>query len=589
MKKLMLLFLFSGLLFADSMENADFLLSEQLNYCKDPTVKTTVKILRRVGSLILMDHDSEGTAPAPTLAEKESGFQLFTRNCLNPINYNSVPKKSESRDTAEMFASLGQFESIQIGMIPLTDLKGVKAAVSDFSSPAGSIPASAFDVRWVRYLAGGGNVHQTYLMSPEIMESFTSVDLKSGITYQFWVTVKVPETAKGGVYNGSVLIAVPNKKPCEVKIKLEVIPVTLEKGVGYFGFWYGNEDPAVMRREINDLKDYGLTTGTGIHMPTVYKNGAITVDPDGVYVKFAKAVLESGWKIMEVNISSFGCIPEVQKLGLFSPEFNRLAKDWVEKVKKVYDDNKLGTCMINVYDEPREKSMCRPGINISYEDTIQYLKIIKSVPGVKAVVTCAGANKLLDPEMIPLLDRDQPHLTKGFKDHIALAKSLGKELITYNNGYSSLAWGFCPWKAGASGNLQWVLPAYSKDRNIYSPIKKNSEYPGEPNTSAAYATEKGMTPGVKLVYIREGIDDYRYITSLEKKMTELSGNAAAANDVSAAKRVVEEVRNRVPDYPASGIQTGYEAGETAVVKNPAELLKSLRYKIAKQLENLSKY
>jgi len=49
------------------------------------------------------------------------------------------------------------------------------------------------------------------------------------------------------------------------------------------------------------------------------------------------------------------------------------------------------------------------------------------------------------------------------------------------------------------------------------------------------------------------------------------------------------VRNRVPDYPASGIQTGYEAGETAVVKNPAELLKSLRYKIAKQLENLSKY
>ena len=133
------------------------------------------------------------------------------------------------------------------------------------------------------------------------------------------------------------------------------------------------------------------------------------------------------------------------------------------------------------------------------------------------------------------------------------------------------------------------MPAYTKDRNIYSPIKKNAEYPGEPNTSAAYATEKGMTPGVKLVYIREGIDDYRYITALEKKISELSGNTAAARDVSAAKLVVEEVRSKVPDYPASGIQTGYEAGETAVVNNPADLLKTLRYRIAKQLEALSKY
>ena len=588
MKKFLFLFLFSGLLFADSMENANYLLNDQLVFCKDPTVKTTVKILKRVGSFILMDCDSEGAATAATMAEKESGFQVFTRNCLNPINYNSVPGKGDLRDSAEMFASPGQCESVQIGVIPLTDLKGVKAAASDFSGTAGSIPASAFEIRWVRYLAGRGNVAQTYLMAPEIMETFTSLDLKSGITYQFWVTVKVPETAKGGIYNGSVMIAAPGARPSEIKLKLEVIPVTLEKGAGLFGFWYGNEDPSIMRREINDLKDYGLTTGTGIHMPTVYKDGNISIDPDGVYVKFGKAVLESGWKLMDVNISSFGGISEIQKLGLFSPEFNRLAKDWVEKVKKLYEDNKFGPCTINVYDEPREKSMCRPGINISYEDTIKYLQIIKSVPGVRTVVTSAGPDKA-DAEMIPLLDRDQPHLTKNFKEHIALSKRLGKELITYNNGYSSLAWGFCPWKAGASGNLQWVLPSYTKERNIYSPLKKNAEYPGEPNTSAAYATEKGMTPGVKLVYIREGIDDYRYITALEKKISELSGNTAAAKDVSAAKAVVEEVRNRIPDYPSSGIQSGYEAGDTAVVNNPADLLKLLRYKIAKQLEALSKY
>ncbi len=588
MKKFLFLFLLSGILFADSMDNANFLLNDQLAYCKDPTVKTTVKILKRVGNFVLMDYESEGAAPVPTMAERESSLQVFTRNCLNPINYNSVPGKGDSRDSAEMFASLGQCESIQIGVTPLIDLKGVKAAVSDFSGPAGSIPASAFEIRWVRYLAGRGNIAQTYLMAPEIMETFTSVDLKSGITYQFWVTVKVPETAKGGVYNGSVMIAAPNARPSEIKVKLEVIPVVLEKGSGYFGFWYGNQDTAAVRREINDLKDYGITTGTGVYMRAVYQNGTITVDPDGAYVKYAKAALESGWKLLDVNICSFGGIPAMEKLGVSSPEFGRLAKEWVEKVKKLYDDNKFGPCTINVYDEPREKSMCRPGINISYEETIKYLQIIKSVPGVRTVVTCAGLDKA-DAEMIPLLDRDQPHLTKGFKEHIALAKRLGKELITYNNGYSSLAWGFCPWKAGASGNMQYFLPSYTNNSNIYSPLMKNAEYPGQPNTAAAYPTEKGMTPGVKLVYVREGIDDYRYITGLEKKISELSGNSAAARDVLAAKTVVEEVRSKIPDYPASGIKSGYEAGDTSVVQNPADLLKELRYKIAKQLEALSKY
>ena len=588
MKKFLFLFLLSGMLFADSMDNANFLLDDQLACCKDPTVKTTVKILKRVGKFTLMDYESEGIAPVLTLAEKESGFQLFTRNCLNPINYNSVPGKGDSRDSAEMFASLGQCESIQIGVTPLLDLKGVKAAVSDFSGPAGSIPASAFEIRRVRYLAGRGNVAQTYLMAPEIMETFTSVDLKSGITYQFWVTVKVPETAKGGVYNGSVMIAAPNARPGEIKVKLEVIPVTLEKGAGYFGFWYGNEDIGVMRREINDLKDYGLTTGTGPFMRAVYQNGTITVDPSGAYVKFAKTFLESGWKLLDVNISSFGEIPEIKKLGVFSPEFGRLAKEWVEKVKKLYDDNNLGPCTINVYDEPREKSMCRPGLNISYEETIKCLQIIKSVPGVRTVVTCAGPDKA-DTEMIPLLDRDQPHLTKDFKEHIALSRRLGKELFTYNNGYSSLAWGFCPWKAGASGNMQYYLPSYTKDSNIYSPLLKNAEYPGQPNTAAAYPTEKGMTPGVKLVYVREGIDDYRYITGLEKKISGLSGNSAATRDVASAKAVVEEARSKIPDYPDSGIKSGYEAGDTSIVQNPADLLKALRYKIAKQLETLSKY
>jgi len=572
---------------AQETTKGDYLLDEQLTQKCNKDTQRTVKILKRIKKFDLIEHEVEGPLPVASAADKDTGYILFTRDYLDPIFYNSVPVKNERTKEAKFFAALGEYESIQIGVYPLKDLNGVKVAVSDFSNGKDTLSASNFAVKWVRYMAGTGGPATMYMMQPESMEDFTSVAIKDGITNQFWVTVKVPEDAKSGNYTGKAIISVANGKTSEVAIKLEVLPFKLDKSENYFGFWYANKDPGQLKKELNEMREYNISCSIGYHPPTKYENGKITID-SARYIELLKLHKAMGVKVMEANISAVAGVLHPSITPWFSDKFNSAVKDWLLQMQKIWTDNGLGELVINVYDEPRDKALCRPGINISYEETLQFLQLIKQVPGIKTSVTLSGPNPKFDSQILKYMDRTQPHLTPNFKDHIKMAKDMGKEIIVYNNGYSSLAWGFCVWKCGAKGNFQWWLEALSTE-NSYSPIRSNPEYTGQVNTRVLYPTKDGFTPGVKAVYVREGVDDYKYIVTLENAIKRLSGKKEAETAVREAKILVEQVRSRIPDYPSSDLETGYETGETKLKKQDSEMLKEIRYSIAQQISKLSKF
>ncbi|MEI7905261.1 MAG: glycoside hydrolase domain-containing protein, partial [Candidatus Firestonebacteria bacterium] len=528
-------------------------------------------------------------APIASAADNETGYIVFTRDYLNPIFYNSVPVKNELKKEAGIFASLGEYESVQIGVYPLKDLQGVKVEVSDFTNGKDTLSSSNFDVRWVRYMAGAASIPTMYIMQPESMEKFTSVDIKDGITSQFWVTVKVPEDAKPGNYTGKASISAANGKTSEVAIKLEVMPFKLDKPETYFGFWYGNHDPEQLKKELKVAREFNISCTVGYNPSVSYKNGKVTIIDTDKYIQLLKIHKDMGVPVMDTNISQLGNTLAALKVQWFSQEFNEAVKDWSLQMLKIWKDNGFGDLYVNVFDEPRPENLCRPGINISYEDTLKYLQLLKQIPGVKTVVTLAGPEKKFDPEILKYMDRTQPHLGANFKEHMKMAREMGKEIIVYNNGYSSLAWGFCVWKCGAKGNFQWFLEAYSADDNAFAPIRKNPEYEGQTNTRQLYPTKDGFIPSVRAVYIREGGDDYKYIVTLENMIAKLAANKDAETAVKEAKKVVEETRAKVPDYPKAGIISGYETGEGGMERQSSEILLALRYKIGQQIAKLSKF
>jgi len=572
---------------AQETTKGDYLLDEQLTQKCKKDIQRTVKILKRIKKFDLVEHEVEGPLPVASAADKDTGYILFTRDYLDPIFYNSVPVKNERTKEVKFFATPGEYESVQIGVYPLKDLTGVKVTASDFTNGKDTLSASNFAVKWVRYMAGTGGPATIYMMQPESMEDFTNINIKDGITNQFWITVKVPEDAKPGNYTGKAIISAANGETSEVAMQLEVLPFKLDKIETYFGFWYDNKDAAQLKKELKEMREHNITCTVGYKPPTKYENGKVIIDSTS-YIELLKLHKDMGVKVMDANISAVASVLHPSITPWFSDKFNSAVKDWLIQLQKIWTDNGFGELVINVYDEPRDKALCRPGINISYEETLQFLQLIKQVPDIKTSVTLSGPNPKFDSQILKYMDRTQPHLSQNFKDHIKMAKDMGKEIIVYNNGYSSLAWGFCVWKCGAKGNFQWFLEPLSID-NAYSPIRSNPEYPGQVNTRVLYPTKDGFTPGIKAVYVREGVDDYKYIVTLENTIKKLAGKKEAEEAVKEAKKVVEQVRAKIPDYPSAALETGYETGETKLEKQASEMLKDIRYSIAQQLTKLSKF
>ena len=68
------------------------------------------------------------------------------------------------------------------------------------------------------------------------LERQTAVDIPPHTTRRFWLTVHVPESAKGGIYHSKVLIAAGKTTLKSLNLKLEVLPFKLmpSEGMGYF-------------------------------------------------------------------------------------------------------------------------------------------------------------------------------------------------------------------------------------------------------------------------------------------------------------------------------------------------------------------
>jgi hypothetical protein len=169
-----------------------------------------------------------------------------------------------------------------------------------------------------------------------------------------------------------------------------------------------------------------------------------------------------------------------------------------------------------------------------------------------------------------LVDVLNTHAWQGSARLIAETQRLGKTLWVYNNGYSRLAWGFSLWKLGARGNWQWAyFGAGSSDP--YSPIPVGgSENPGESNTGRGptYCFADRIIPTPRYEWVREGIDDYRYLYTLKERLQGAEG-AAAAKAKDEANALFAEITKVAPQYPAIGLQTGAEAGGSG---DPAQLL-----------------
>ncbi|MBM4035308.1 MAG: hypothetical protein FJ291_26485 [Planctomycetes bacterium] len=555
----------SGLTFGATV--SDTLLEEQLDLLGNKDIKTTVRILRKLNKFFLLEHEEPTPAPTPTEAQKQAGCIVFTRNYLEPVYYNTNPRPYEIKRDLKLFVTPGEYEPISFSLLPLDDLQDVTVTCSDLRGPKdATLKASAVDVRFVRQLARGVKPFM-WTVGPEAIEQFKSLNIPKGRTTQFWLTVRPPEDATPGAYEGTVAIKAANRPAAELKLTVVVLPFKLlEDPDMAFGWYYGApSDPAAFRRELEDMRAHGCNTLT-IHEPkikSITADGKVGIDFSH-WDELRKLCPELGFNA--IKQTGVGSITDaIVRIGIkeLGQGFDVPFVAALKEIKKYLDAHPDFKVLFIIYDEPRESLL--NSWNRTYDQSVAYIKLCRQVPGLLISVNPMGdgSDKKDYTPFADMVDILNTHAWPGSKGLIERTKKAGKTLWVYNNGQARLPWGFGVWRVGAKGEWEWTYSG-AGGPDCYSPIPTGGyENEGESNTGRfpVYRFPDRIVPTPRYEWCREGVDDYRYLYTLLQRQKQ-----AKSAEVEA---LLKEMAGVFPEYPAMGLTTGAEAGASG---DPAQLL-----------------
>lgn len=246
-------------------------------------------ILRILPSLLVLVTGSGLIASDPSWSS--GPFACYTVPPLSSIRRlpDQLPEDARLGSTLRIVAAQGEFEPASFLIHPRADVAKLELKPTALTGPGGEIPASAVDIKIVKTWYQAGTAWYSYFadttrreLVPELLlndENLVKVDeekqenylrvgdeyqwisyprekaekgfnyltepvadsrtllpisLTKGKNKQIWVTVKVPEETKGGVYTGKINLIADGKPAGAMELSVRVLPFTLPLPKTYY-------------------------------------------------------------------------------------------------------------------------------------------------------------------------------------------------------------------------------------------------------------------------------------------------------------------------------------------------------------------
>jgi len=400
---------------------------------------------------------------------------------------------------------------------------------------------------------------------PNILSVRTNI--APGESKQFWVTVKVPQDTPPGDYQGGIHIESLDSGIREVLgIQLKVLPIRLqEPHQDRIIYYRGSLDPARggdfvgedrFTKELKDIRDHGFT-------------GVTLYDSQEQYVRRA------------VELTASAAFPGPIIFIEPNPTFLNIAKAY-----------SIPALFYGV-DEPNDPERIKAHLEKAARIRSGGGKIVVAINRNWAL-RLADSKDLNDP-----LDAVNFALTPDFlqwvqtvgpaKDRWRFAKSWYYwQIMMEKPGLHRLLSGFFLWRSRLDGIFPYVYQHLSPP---YSPFDDFAPWVGDYRVHmVTYPSADGPIPTLQWEALREGIDDLRYLTTLENliekartsslpEVAEAVTRASALLDDLAQKIVLTETRlgaDGVKD-PIRGIgPREYSAWRKKVVENILNVQKVMK-------------
>ena len=493
-------------------------------------------------------HVPEGPPPVATAEDREAGYVLFAPNYLRRVFPNSVALAQERGQSVSLAASLGEYEPLTVAIYPLEDLARCRVRVTDLVGPGEArIGGDCVDVRTVRHLRQipgqkGSEYAKQYMIVPELLEAKATAEVKAQTTQQWWITVRVPRDATPAEYAGDILVESAKGPVRRLGLRLRVLPVRLELPKDhqfgmYWGPWRPGEDPVSEERilaELRDMREHGMNS-VALSAPA-----SVSRAESGRY----EFDLETVTRALEL-LKQEGLAQPIPWAHTFPPvdtdfgseEHLRQVKAFVEHAGRDFAARNLP----EILWYPRDEAWSDP----RKEEARVLYEAIKQVPGARTYGTVRrDTAEYLDSWLD--VRCHTVSLSGGFDDRklCAAARTAGDLFWWYTNAcreYPDVVRfkaGFFFWKTGATGQFYWAY--HSPQGNPYDDLDGI-------DWCVAYPGDGRPIPTIEWEALREGIDDFRYVYSLELAIAKAraKGSAEAASVAEEAGRLLDELRDEI--------------------------------------------
>ena len=451
----------------------------------------------------------------------------------------------EKTNAVSLFAARGEYECFSFWLQPKDRLADVTIKGGALAGPAGVIAAENVVPR----SAEGG-----FGDSKNLLILGNKWDMAGWSRENFWVTVKVPDDAKPGVYKGQVTVTSEDKPVAAVDVTLEVLPFALDEPPFMIGWHYAwpksdNRTPdtadanlELLRVTLKDMREHGCTNVGplyGFHLP-------VTDDDTSQINRFVTEYLKAGYTKPLMFAAAMG-LSVSELTGYGPPDSKRFQQKYIEVMRKLHAEMQKHPIPVifSIGDEFTNKGIR----GVEYAGKLAKLTH-EELPEI--VITSDSNGYMEVMAMAPWMNfatfnngwDGSDHHNKGrtlLNDKFLEELTSKTDAIPYfvNTGKGRFPFGFFFWKMtkyGVRGKVEWFY---------------NLEATGGTQGSMVTLSAGGVTPTMYYEQSREGIDDLKYVCMLERLVADAKKSGKAKAQATAAEDYLKKLEaSIIPNWTA---------------------------------------
>jgi hypothetical protein len=485
----------------------------------------------------------------PVSGADDSGLRSYVVDNIMELNPKLRPSKAEFKRRLALFAAPGQTEGAAFSIYAAKDAGAVKIHATNAVSASGS-KLEEPEIRMLRVWPQRIQFYSLkYREVPELLEKNRPFDLNADTAQAFYLKIKVPKGAKPGIYRGSIYFSCGGFPKRILPYSVRVTELQLAQDFHRtLGVYYGNEKNFEMLRSFGfnslikgyqncmygilqplddiarketDVKERLKKLYAGKKLPALKFDGSSSRSLDN----FLKAYRAAGFRRLVIWIVSDGFTGRMARFLKLPLNKNKTLASYPAKItpeyRKLFKD-----CIRAITDYARKYGVelywyqfDEIGVNSQTEAfayAIEMFKLVKEAGG-RTIISCAEDEftDMVSPYLDTRLYQQSYGQDQTLKRILKSTQKARAEFFSYGNGTVEKPYskrydaGFNMFACDWQGKYFWNLHSQRKEQfNDFDHPQKDS--------MMIYSINGEIIPTLQLEFIRQGIDDFRYIVTVQQ-------------------------------------------------------------------------